>query len=764
MNRALKAVRTVATAGAVASAAFAGWLALPLPGALLAPPASASVTLLDRHGRPLRRARADDGADRRWVPLADIDPDVVRAVIALEDNRFYRHPGVDPVAAARAAGDNVRAGRVVSGASTITMQLARLVRPGPRSWTGKLGQAAWALRLEAHLSKQEILEQYLNRVPLGGGTLGVGAAAQRYFAASPGHLSLAESASLASLVRAPSRDNPLADEARAARMRARALGRLRARGMITLRDSARAAAEPPAEPGSTPFDAAHFTTMVLGAIDGHDGQDGPVATSLDLSLQFELESEVRHTVTTLADRGARHAAAVVLENATGAVLAWVGSPDFDAPDHGQVDMVVSARQPGSALKPFLYGLAFDHGYSPASVLPDVARTYVTATGAYSPRNYDRRFHGPVTVREALASSHNVPAVELTERLGAAALLATLHRAGFASLDRSPDHYGLGLALGNGDVTLIELANGYRALANDGVWTPWTWRSAVGAEAAGAADRSAGPPDRRSVMSPLAAALVLDVLADPVARIPGFGVETPFDFPFPTAVKTGTSRNFTDNWAVAVTAGFTVAVWVGDAAGRPMRQVSGLTGAGPLLRRAVMRVAPRYPAGVLPTPADRGARLVTLCRVSGGLPGPECPTRSEWIPAAVTPTACQWHREGSLVLPAIYAEWAESSPVLASSRPHVLTGGREDGSAAVRIVSPADGDRYGIPAGTDPRYATLGLRATTARGDGAVRWFVDGRPLAGARWRLRAGAHTVRAIVPDGASDEVHIVVESPQRP
>jgi len=753
--------RAVAVSMAIASAVFAGWLALPLPGDLLAPPPSASVSLLDRLGRPLRRARADDGADRRWVPLAEIDPDVVRAVIALEDNRFYRHPGVDPVAAARAARDNLRSGRVVSGASTITMQLARLVRPGPRSFAGKLGQAAWALRLEAHRSKQEILEQYLNRVPLGGGTQGVGAAAQRYFGASPGRLSLAESASLASLVRAPSRDNPLADEARATRMRGRALRRLRARGMITLRDSARAAAEPLAEPGGTPFDAPHFTTMVLGAIDGRDGHDGqnasvaPIVTSLDLALQTEVESEVRHTVATLADRGARHAAAVVLENATGAVLAWVGSPEFDAPDHGQVDMVTSARQPGSALKPFLYGLAFDHGYSPASVLPDVARTYVTATGAYSPRNYDRRFHGPVTAREALASSHNVPAVELTEQLGAAALLATLHRAGFASLDRSPDHYGLGLALGNGDVNLIELANGYRALANDGVWTPWTWRAA---DAAGAADRFAGSPDRRSVMSPLAAALVLDVLADPVARIPGFGVETPFDFPFPTAVKTGTSRNFTDNWAVAVTAGFTVAVWVGDAAGRPMRQVSGLTGAGPLLRRSVMRVARRYPAGVLPTPADRGARRVTVCRVSGGLPGPECPTRSDWIPAAATPAACGWHRDGALALPAVYAEWAATPTVSPSRSPTLATAGEAE-RAGVHIVSPADGDRYGIPAGTDPRYATLALRATTARGDGGVRWFVDGRPLPGARWRLESGIHTVRARSRDGARDEVRIVVE-----
>jgi penicillin-binding protein 1C len=771
MRRAVTVLTAVAavTAG-VAAVAGAAWVAWPLPEGLLAPPASATVTLFDRHGQPLRSAWADDGADRRWVPLADVDPDVVRAIIALEDNRFYRHPGVDPVAAARAARDNLRSGRVVSGASTITMQLARLVRSGRRSWTGKLGQAAWALRLEAQLSKQEILEQYLNRVPLGGGAVGVGAAAQRYFGAAPGRLSLAESALLASLARAPSRDNPLADETRATQVRARALGRLRVRGMISRRDSARAAAEPLPSHTPTPFDAPHFTTAVLGWLDREAPEAAggathasrlpaasAVMTTIDLSLQAEIESEVRHTAATLADRGARHAAAVVLQNATGAILAWVGSPDFDAPDHGQVDMVVSARQPGSALKPFLYGLAFDHGYSPASVLPDVARAYVTATAAYSPRNYDRRFHGPVTAREALASSHNVPAVELTERLGTAALLATLHRAGFGSLDRSPDHYGLGLALGNGDVTLIELANGYRALARDGAWTPWTWRAAVAAEAAGAAELS--PPVRRSVISPLAAALVLDILADPVARIPGFGAATPFDFPFPTAVKTGTSRNFTDNWAVAVTGGFTVAVWVGDAAGRPMRQVSGVTGAGPLLRRAVTRVARRYPPGVLPTPADRGARAVAVCRVSGGLPAHDCPTRTEWIPPDIALAACDWHRDGRLVLPAVYADWAAAGHGLTSSGQDGRTGEREDVRTGVRIVSPADGDRYGIPAGVDPRYATLPLRATTPEGDGGVRWFVDGRPVAGDRWQLVSGIHTVRALSRDGASDEVRIVVD-----
>ena len=348
---------------------------------------------------------------------------------------------------------------------------------------------------------------------------------------------------------------------------------------------------------------------------------GPVRTSLDLPLQLTLEAEVRHTVETLSDRGASQAAAVVLDNATGEVLAWVGSPDFWADTAGQVDMVTSPRQPGSALKPFLYALAFDRGYTPASILPDIARVYQTSTGPYHPRNYDRRFHGPVRAREALASSYNLPAVDLASRVGIGSLLHVLHEAGFASLGRSAEYYGLGLSLGNGDVTLLELANGYRALANGGVWRPWRWRAAEPGEPA--------EPGRR-IATARSAALVLDILDDPVARVPGFGVETPLDFPFPVAAKTGTSRHFTDNWAVGAAGGFTVAVWVGNFSGRPMDGVSGVSGAGPLLHRAVLATAGRHPPGALPTPQAAGAVPVLICRLSGLRATPQCPSAVEWF--------------------------------------------------------------------------------------------------------------------------------------
>jgi penicillin-binding protein 1C len=778
----VKLGKIVLTGAALMAVALGGWIARPLPAGLLDPPAAASVTLLDRFGQPLRATRAEDGADRRWMPLAALDADVLRTFVALEDHRFMRHHGVDVAAALRAARDGWRAQRVVSGASTITMQLARLLVPIPRTGPGKVRQALWALRLEAHLTKNEILEQYLNRIPLGQGTVGVAAAADFYFDATARDLSLGQAALLAALATAPSRDNPFVDRARAARRRAGALGRLRVRGLITVRDSALAAAGPVLHVRPAVFDAPHFTTRVLGAWTRDSSTDrsvhpssrrSVVSTSLDLALQREVESEVRHTVATLADRGARDAAAVILANASGQVLAWVGSPDFWAEPAGQVDLVTSPRQPGSAMKPFLYGLAFDHGYSPASVLPDVARSYATPGGVYAPRNYDRRFHGPVRAREALASSHNVPAVELTSRLGAGALLGVLHRAGFTSLARPAEHYGLGLALGNGDVTLLELANAYRSLANGGVRTPWTWQAFSSAHVLTFSRQEhvrTGPRENVRVMSPVAAALVIDILADPVARISGFGPETPFVFPFPAAVKTGTSRNFTDNWAVAVTGGFTVAVWVGDASGRPMEQVSGITGAGPLLQRAVLRTAARYPAGVLPTPAEAGARRINVCALSGGLAHPGCPGVPEWVPADAPLEPCTWHRDGVTVLPEAYAEWLGEATgaaattgafagahVLTSPRPHVLTSS-SDGSP-VRIISPQSGDRYSVPAGTDRRYATIALRAVTREPAVRLRWFVDGAPVTSARWRLTAGAHLIRAVADDGSSDEVHIVVE-----
>jgi penicillin-binding protein 1C len=715
--------------------------------------------LLDRAGLPLRSTRAGDGHLRRWVPLAEMDPDLIAAFLAVEDYRFYEHLGVDPRALARAALADLRAGRIVSGGSTITMQLARLLRPSGRTWRGKAAQALWALRLERGLPKQTILEQYLNRVPLGQGAVGVEAAATLYFGAHAGELSLGQAALLAGLARAPSGDNPLVSPHRARSRRAAALERLVLSGYSTPSMAARARAEAVLAQGrSGGFLAAHFTTRVARwqeRASAAGAAAGPVRTSLDLPLQLALEAEVRHTVETLADRGASQAAAVVLDNATGEVLAWVGSPDFWADTAGQVDMVTSPRQPGSALKPFLYALAFDRGYTPASILPDIARVYQTSTGPYRPRNYDRRFHGPVRAREALASSYNLPAVDLASRVGAGSLLHLLREAGFTSLGRSAEYYGLGLSLGNGDVTLLELANGYRALANGGVWRPWRWRAAAPGEPVEPGHRFA---------TARAAALVLDILDDPVARIPGFGIETPLDFPFPVAAKTGTSRHFTDNWAVGAAGRFTVAVWVGNFSGRPMDGVSGVSGAGPLLHRAVLATASRHAPGVLPTPEGAGALPVSICRLSGLRATARCPSATEWFAPGDEPRrSCDWHGEHGTTLPAEFAEWAQQNGVGATDGPHLLeplaTRAITASSAGFRILSPQDGDVYRVPAGVEARYATLALRAAGGHAAAGVRWFVDGRRQSGRRWALARGTHRIRALDAAGEAAEVAVTVE-----
>jgi penicillin-binding protein 1C len=772
-RRALAGAALASAAATIGVVAFVCW---PLPPTLLAPAGPPGRTIEDRHGLALRATRAMDGTQVRWVPYARIDPDLINAFVAVEDRRFWDHSGVDVRAVGRAMRDNLSARRIVSGASTISMQLARVLRPAERSWGGKLAQALWALRLEQHLSKQEILEQYLNRVELGQSTAGVGAAAGLYFDAAATQVSVGQAATLAGLAHAPSRDNPYASPARARSRRLYALRRMRRLGLVTKEDVERARAEPlVAARRTAPFLAPHFTTRVLGWLEDERAPataNANVRTSLDLDLQAAVETEVRYTVDLLRSRGVEHAAVVVLDNASGEVLAWVGSPDFWAPKDGQTDMVVSPRQPGSALKPFLYGLALDRGYTAASVLPDIPRAYATVTGAYSPRNYDRRFRGPVRAREALASSYNVPAVELAARMGTGSLLQTLHLAGFISLDRDAEHYGLGLALGNGDVTLLELANGYRALANGGVWRPWSWRPTA------AAARRDAKTER--VISPVASAIVLDVLSDPAARIPGFGTTTPFDFPFPAAVKTGTSRHFTDNWSVAATRNFTVAVWAGNFSGRPMQGVSGVTGAGPLLSRVVMETARRYPPGVLVTPAEVGAVPLPVCRLSGMRATPDCAPVTEWFARGTEPTRTDdWERAGMVRLPDEYAEWSRqevrtmSSGVtlaggpagtrtvaepVASESPASTRGQAASSPASAprfRIASPLDGDRYSIPAGIDARYATIALRAV---GGGTVRWSVDGAAYTKGRWTLVVGEHVIRAVSTRGDTAEARVSV------
>ncbi|MCB9546982.1 MAG: penicillin-binding protein 1C [Myxococcales bacterium] len=699
---------------AAVGAVWIAVVAVPFPPEVLAPGSVESRRFQDRHGRPLREALSDAEGRGVWRPLAELGPWAGPAFIAIEDRRFEAHAGVDLRGVARAARDNLRAGRVVAGGSTITQQVVQLVLPQPRSLWGKVKEAIWALRLERAVDKAGILEQYVNRAPFGHGTIGLEAAARLYLGRPARSLTLAQTALLVGIPRAPSRNNPFTDLPRARARQREVLAKMRATGAIDDATLAEALAEPIAiQPRDAVFAAPHFTAWALT----QDATPGDVRTTLDLDLQHAVEDAIASTLPALRDRAVRHAAVVVLENRTGDVLAWAGSPDFFDADQGQVDMVVGLRQPGSTLKPFVYGLGLEAGFTAASHLPDLPLYFPTGLGDYRPRNYDRTFHGWVRLREALANSYNVPAVWMAHQLDPGVILDRLRGVGFVSLDRPATFYGLGLALGNGEVRLLELANAYRALANGGLASPPRWRL----------DAEPGAPTR--VMPAGVAHLLTDILADPVARAPAFGRYSPLELPFPAAAKTGTSTDFTDNWTVGFTTAVTVAVWVGNFDGRPMEGVSGITGAGRLWHRVMLHAARRHPAGEL---SHVGLRRATLCL--------------DDVPqAACTRPFEEWFLAG------------DEAPAVATPP-----------AARLRVTFPGDGDRFGRDADTPAEFAQLRLRAEAPAGVERLVFAVDGvagepvgRPFQ-RWWPLAPGPHTVQvweAGRPDRPSAVVRFVVD-----
>ena len=689
----------------VCVAVTAAVVAVPFPTARLASSNVESRRIYDRHGVLLRESLSEVEGRGVWRVLDQVSPWVPLAFVAVEDHRFASHPGVDPVGIVRAARDNLRAGRIVSGGSTITQQVVQLVSPQPRTLWGKAAEALWAMRLERVVDKAVILEQYVNRAPFGHRTFGIEAAARLYFGRAARDLSLAEAALLVGIPRAPSLNNPFTDADRARSRQRVVLRRMVETGVIDVATGEDALAESLrlARPDDV-FRAPHFTEHLLRRA---TGRGGDLHTTLDGGLQVEVEGLVRATLRSLEDREVDHAAAIVLDNATGDVLAWVGSGDFFSPRDGQVDMVTSRRQPGSTLKPFLYGLAFEDGLSPAERIADVPIWFPTASGDYRPRNYDRRYHGEVSPRIALANSYNVPAVWLAWRLGVGTFHARLRALGFESLDRAAGHYGLGLALGNGEVRLIELANAYRAVANEGVTSPVRWW------------RDDPPAPRQRVMPASAARLVTDILADPVARVPAFGRHGPLTTPFPSAVKTGTSTDFTDNWTVGFTSEVTVGVWVGNFDGRPMAKTTGVSGAAPLWHRIVRTANRGRPARSF---SRAGLRRVTLCAETGEVFGPGCDhPMTEWV--------------------------FDDGP----------TGRKGAKPSALSVAFPDDGDAFALSTDVPIEYAQIALRAHVPPGIDRLVWAIDDRRIAEsgppflAWWTPAPGEHTAR-VWPRGRPD------------
>jgi len=634
---------------------------VPLPAALFTGQVP-QTEILDRTGRSLRTVRPGDQPFRRVVEYRAIPQPLIQATLAAEDRRFWRHPGVDWHASLRAAWQVVRHGHVVSGGSTITQQLIKLSTPRPRTLRTKLVEAAQALRLEQVWDKQRILAAYLNRLDYGNFNRGCAAAAEFYFAKPLGDLSPAECALLAGLPQAPSRLNPHSHLARAVSRQHWVLGQMRLAGFLSEGELQRALVEPlRLAPARRTFEAPHFVDLLASVLrlepkvlsspgrdaspkrpcDGGGGRlgeaslpcgletsdpelqtlgpglktlDSRLATTLDLDLNRFAEAALSEHLSGLRAQHVSNGAIVVLDNTSGDVLALVGSGDYFAPAGGQVNGAWAPRSPGSALKPFTYLLAFERGATPASVVADVPAEFATASGIFAPVNYDRHCYGPMRYRLALANSLNISAVKVLASIGGPEpLQQVLQRCGLTTLGRPAESYGLGLTIGNAEVRLLELANAYACLARLGEYKPYRLLARTprgGVSDLAAVDASArrpypGPDTQTSkqVADPAAAYLIADILSDNAARALAFGPESPLRFEFPVACKTGTSSDFRDNWAFGYTPEFTVGVWVGNFDGTPMQNVSGVSGAAPVLHEVMEHLHARYGTTWYATPAN-----------------------------------------------------------------------------------------------------------------------------------------------------------------
>ena len=711
--------------------------------------ASSESILLDRNGVELHRLRTNPQVRRgQWVSLEDVSPALRTAMVLSEDKRFYEHSGADWKAVGAAAWGNLW-NQKTRGASTLTMQLVGLLNedlrrsPGRRSLAQKMGQAISAQTLDAQWQKSEILEAYLNLVPFRGEIVGIDALSRTLYGKAAHGLDAREAAIAAAMVRAPN--------ARPQAVAQRACGLLASMQNVPrtplLCDSlslfatgvmARRAWSP--SEGMAP----HLAQRLLA------GQSGGsrVRSTLSAPLQRYATEQLRQTMHELTGRNVRDGAVIVLDNATGEVLAWVGA-SASTSTAPQVDYVTAMRQPGSTLKPFLYAQAIaERRLTAASLLDDSAAAIPTQSGLYVPRNYDRSFRGWVSVRQALASSLNVPAVRTIGLVGVNRFAAQLQRLGL-KLPRTGDHYGYSLALGSAETSLLQLSNAFRTLANGGRHSDTRLLLPV-------ANTPQTAVNSQQALDARASFIVGHILSDNNARIPTFGSNSILHTPFWTAVKTGTSKDMRDNWAVGYSERYTVGVWVGNAQGQAMWDVSGTMGAAPVwaaimqyLHRNTPSRAPQPPAGLVQTRVDFGTTAATVS------------ARSPAAAASFTrvePSRMEWFIQGT----------EQASFVRPLRAPHL---------AGARILNPPEGTLLAIDPDIPPSRQRLMLRT----GISNARWLIDGKLVGQGQnvaWMPWPGRHTITLQTISGKTlDEVKIEVrgaavrpgapppgQAPQRP
>jgi penicillin-binding protein 1C len=758
---------------------------------LIAP--SPTFYLEDRHGRFL----GETGAAREdkfgyWL-LDTVPPRVAAATLAVEDRRFYSHPGVDPLAVVRAQLQNMRAGKRISGASTLAMQVARIQNPGPRRYPRKATEALTALFMTWRYGRESVLKHYLRIVPYGNRIHGIAYAARRYFNKPVEDLSWAEIAFLSAIPQAPARMNPFFSRGhRAATERGeKILDLLYSAGSLNKEDHELAVRQLQSLKipswGERPVDALHAILRLGRMLESRRNREAlrrhpVVKTTLDLDLQEEIAWKTFKALESWRSEGAGNGAVIVLDRSTNEVLAWVGSGDyFDEVHSGAIDYTAVPRSPGSAMKPFIYALALERGIiTPATILDDLQR------GAGGITNADNAFMGPLLPRVALANSRNVPAANLLHCLGVETAYDFFRDLGLHRGVRPAVRYGLGLALGGMPVTLEQLVHAYTVFSREGILQDLIWYK--------------GQPKNgsRRLLTEDTARIVTLFLSDPSARLPSFARMGNLEYPFAAAVKTGTSSRYRDAWTVVFSTRYVVGVWIGDPDYQPMNRLTGYRAAANLARQVMLDLHPDQLQGLtdIGFPPPRGYRPVRLCAVSGLLatnacdrvveewfrpgsgPVEHCKThvllavdRRDNLPAtSLTPTNFVEVRP-FLDLPSRYSEWAEKAglprlPDPRSIRRAIGLIGSER-KIQLAIMAPENGLRLLRDPETPVENSTLALKACVNPQVPQLLWYVDRQPFQlveypySARWIAQPGEHVFQVRVPNSsvASAAIRVVVQ-----
>lgn len=755
---------------------------LPLPQRFLLPPQS-SARIVDRSGALLYEVQRATRGSRQWLALSAIPDACQEAILAIEDRTFYMHSGISLKGTARALLQNLSSGERVSGGSTITQQLARITL-GSRARTvpNKILEALLAIKMEQSLSKEDILERYLNSAYFGHRAYGLSAAARTYFDRSAGELSPAQCALLAGLPQSPSSLDPFLHLQSARERQGRVLEAMEAQGALTQAEKEQLLAEPVTLAADrTAMRAPHFVLWLLSERP-QDILPPVTTTTLDLALQQTVERIVERHLTKLKDKNVTSAAVVVLDARTGDVLTMIGSADyFDEEHDGAVNVALAPRQPGSALKPFTYALALARGDTAATTVADTAVQFLTKEGTpYTPRNYDFLEHGLVRYREALANSYNIAAVRVAERVGVDSLLSFLRSVGLTTLTDTPEHYGLALTLGDAEIRLLELVQAYGIFARAGRTLPI--RTLKNDPMGNGVD----------ILDPRVAWLITDILSDDTARLAEFGESGPLSFDFPVAAKTGTTRNSRDNWTIGFTPERIVGVWVGNADNTPMKDTSGVTGAGPIFHDVLVAASTNNESAKFTQP--QGLRKISVCSLSGKLPTGLCPhTVDEWFIEGTEPKIkddifqsflidtrngllankeCDQtftQEKGFAVFPKDVEKWArEQGWPTAPTRFSPLCGGatgatRSLGSSWIEITRPQAGESFLFDPLIPDSQEKIVLEAHASTDRTAADWLIDDRMIGTAlspdfrlTWRPAPGKHVITIRSGDASA---HVAIE-----